>query len=194
MTETVLKTKRLILRKIEPADTGDIGRILQDENVMYAWEHPFTEEQVDNWIKENIVRYERDGYSYWAVVEKKTGSLVGVCGLIVEQAEGENYVGIGYIFSKEHWGRGYAAESAAGCMDYAFRVLQLDEVTAQIRPDNRSSRKVAEKLGMTVQKRFLRNYRGKDVPHLLYCRKKRTDFAPVKYREKEGLKDEYASP
>ena len=41
MTETVLKTKRLILRKIEPADTGDIGRILQDENVMYAWEHRF---------------------------------------------------------------------------------------------------------------------------------------------------------
>ena len=65
------------------------------------------------------------GYSYWAVVEKKTGSLVGVCGLIAEQAEGE-LCGYRLYLQQRALGRGYAAESAAGCMDYAFRVLQLE--------------------------------------------------------------------
>ena len=175
MTETVLKTKRLILRKIEPADTGDIGRILQDENVMYAWEHPFTEEQVDNWIKENIVRYERDGYSYWAVIEKNTGGLVGLCGLLSEKAGEENNIGVGYIFDKSFWHMGYAYESAFACVDYAFRVLGVDQVTAQIRPNNHSSIKVAEKLGMTVRSQFVKRYRGKDMVHLLYYIEKETE-------------------
>ena len=70
---------------------------------------------------------------------------------------------------------GYAYESASACVDYAFRVLGVDQVTAQIRPNNHSSIKVAEKLGMTVRSQFVKRYRGKDMVHLLYSIEKETE-------------------
>lgn len=166
----ILETPRLYLRKIQTDDYKYICAILQDIDVMYAWEHAFSHDEVIQWIDENIRRYERDGYSYWAVIEKASDTFIAVSGLISEQADDENYVGIGYIFNKTYWGKGYAFETASACINYAFNVLHLDEITAQIRPENVPSRKLAERLGMSVKKQFVRNYQNKDMPHLLYHR------------------------
>lgn len=168
----VLETDRLHLRKIQVDDYKAICEILQDIEVMYAWEHAFSDQEVSEWIDENIMRYNRDGYSYWAVIEKDTNQLIGVTGLISEQADNEKYVGVGYIYNKSYWNKGYALEGVLACVKYAFEALQLNEVTAQIRPENSSSRKVAEKLGMIVKKEFVRNYKGKEMIHLLYSRTK----------------------
>ncbi len=168
----VLETRRLILRKIRPDDYEPIAAILQNEKVMYAWEHAFTEQEVREWIEENIRRYTRDGYSYWAVVEKESGFFLGMAGILAEQVDGGKYIGLGYIFNESYWHQGYAIESASACMIYAFDVLQVDEVTAQIRPDNLNSLKVAQKLGLEVKKPFIRHYRGRDIPHLLLSRAK----------------------
>ncbi len=168
--DQVLETNRLLLRRIRPTDGSFLCTILQNREVMYAWDHAFSDQEVADWIQENLMRYDRDGYSYWTVVEKASNSPVGVCGLIAEQADQESYVGIGYIFQKRVWGQGYAFESATACVEYAAYVLHCKEVTAQIRPDNIPSRRVAEKLGMVVRKAFIRIDGGKAVPHLLYGR------------------------
>lgn len=164
----VIEAPRLILRKITIDDYLSISKILQDIEVMYAWEHAFSDEEVTDWINENIMRYDRDGYSYWAVIEKRIEKLVGVCGIIAESADNEDYIGIGYIFNKAFWHQGLAFESANACKNYAFDNLNISKLTAQIRPENFSSRDVAEKLGMSVIKQFNRLYRDKEVPHLLY--------------------------
>ena len=164
----ILETSRLYLRKIQKNDDILISEILQDIDVMYAWEHAFSNDEVADWINENRMRYERDGYGYWAVIHKMSERLIGVCGLLKEQADYENYVGLGYIFNKDYWGRGYALESASACVDYAFHTLKVKELTAQIRPNNLPSRKVAEKLGMEVNKEFIKRYRGKEMLHLIY--------------------------
>ena len=118
-----------------------------------------------------MMRYERDGFSYWAVIRKQCNSLIGVSGLLVEKTDDDNetHIGIGYIIHQDFWNKGYAAECASACARYAFEGLKMQEVTAQIRADNLPSRKVAEKIGMSVKKEFVRQYQGKDVPHLLYC-------------------------
>ncbi len=166
----ILETSRLYLREIQTDDYESIGTILQDADVMHAWEHAFSDEEVAQWIDENIMRYDRDGYGYWAVIDKTSDSLIGVTGLISEQADNENHVGIGYIYKKARWGHGYAFEAASACIDYAFSVLHLREITAQIRPENIASRKVAERLGMSMKKQFIRHYKNKDMLHLLYTR------------------------
>lgn len=170
LTDNLLETSRLYLRQLQTDDYLSLRLILQDTDVMYAWEHAFSDVEVTDWLNECIMRYSRDGYSHWAVIEKSSNILVGVCGIISEQADNENHVGIGYIFNKQYWGMGYAIESASACVDYAFHNLKLDEITAQIRPDNASSKRVAEKLGMRVKKQFVKKYRYKDIPHLLYYR------------------------
>ena len=135
---------------------------------MYAWEHGFSQEEVKEWIEANLARYERDGHSYLAAVEKASGDVAGVCGLIEETACGAQRLGVGYIFNKTYWGRGYATECARACVEHAFTALGAKEVTAQIRPENAPSRRVAERLGMTVEASFVKVYRGKEMPHLLY--------------------------
>ena len=74
-----------------------------------------------------------------------------------------------YIFAKAYWGNGYAAEAAAACVSYAFDSISADEVIAEIRPENKKSRHVAERLGMTVRGSFVKTYKGKAMPHLIYA-------------------------
>ena len=167
-TEFELQTDRLTLRAIEPRDSDAIAAIIGDPEVMYAWDHGFGAEEIRDWLERNRLRAEREGYGYRAVIETSSGNLIGVCGLLEEMADGERYLGVGYIFAKRYWGRGYATESARAIVDYAFKTLGAAAVTAQIRPENTPSRRVAEKLGMTVEKVFVKHYRGKEMPHLLY--------------------------
>lgn len=168
----IIETERLHLRKIQQTDFPAMCALLQNEAVMYAWEHTFTTDEVEAWIAECIMRYSRDGFSYWAVIEKTTDEFIGVAGIILEEVEGESHIGIGYIFHNDHWHKGYAYESASACVHYAFETLDIDTITAQIRPTNAGSIRVVEKLGMTVLRPFIRTYRGKDVPHLLYGRQR----------------------
>lgn len=166
---TILETQRLLLRELNSADIDDMRFLLQNPQIMYAWEHTFTDGEVWYWLLENIRRYADDGHSYWAAVEKDTGAFIGMIGLLNETADKAAMLGVGYLLNDGYWGRGFAAEGVRGCLDLAFRELNAPEVYAQIRPKNQASRKVAEGCGMRIQGRFIRHYRGKDIPHLLYC-------------------------
>lgn len=164
----VIETNRTFLKKINKNDFIEIKAILQDIDVMYAWEHAFSNDEVKWWIDENIRRYEEDGYSYFAVVLKSSKNIIGVCGLINEYADGEKNVGIGYIFNKNYWKMGYAFESASAIVDYGFEKLGLEQITAQIRPQNERSIKLANKLKMCEKKRFVKVYKEKEMIHILY--------------------------
>lgn len=166
--EIILETARLLLRKLTAEDLGSMSLILQDPAVMYAWEHAFTDSEVKDWLTENLRRYDADGYSYWAAMTKTDTKFVGMIGLLAETADAKEMLGVGYLLNKTYWGRGYATEGVTGCINYAFTMLNAPEVCAQIRPDNRASRKVAERCGMRVKGSFIRQYRGKAMPHLIY--------------------------
>ncbi len=166
-----LKTQRLIMRKIVSGDFEDICSVLMDPQVMYAWEHGFSEEEVREWIDNTLRRYERDGFGHLAVRKIETQEFVGLIGPLIEELEGTAYIGIGYILKKDCRHRGYAYEGAKAAMDYAFCDLRAEKVIADIRPNNISSRRVAEKLGMTVQGEIIKVYNGKQMPHLLYMKR-----------------------
>ena len=77
----ILETERLRLRELEEADLEAMGRFLKDPEVMYAYEHGFTDEEVRQWLDRNLQRYAEDGHGLWAVIEKETSDLIGLCGL-----------------------------------------------------------------------------------------------------------------
>lgn len=168
----VLGSERLWFRKITQNDYEPIAAILQNEEVMYAWEHAFVDDEVQEWIDKNLARYAEDGFSYFAVIEKDTNAFIGMMGPLVEKINEEKQIGLAYILDKKHWGRGYAVEGAKVCMAYAFDVLKADQVIAQIRPNNHPSRRVAEKLGMKIQGEYIKHYNGMEMPHLIYSRSK----------------------
>ncbi|WP_250676001.1 GNAT family N-acetyltransferase [Paraclostridium ghonii] len=172
MKNIVLETDRLVFRKISKDDYVVIANMLQDIEVMYAWEKSFSDKEVNLWIEENLKRYENEGYSYFLVVEKASKKTVGVMGPLIENINEEKFIGIGYILNKQFWGKGYATEGARACVEYAFNELNADTVIAQIRTNNTSSKNVAKRLNMKEVDKYIKIYDKKEMEHLIYSIKR----------------------
>lgn len=162
-----METERLILRPLRQDDFEELCTMLQDSEVMYAWEKTFTPSEVRQWIGRMQRYYEIYGYAYLLAMEKSSGKVVGQIGLLPELIAGREYVGIGYILKKEAWGNGYATEGAKACIRYAFD-RGVPEVIAEIRPENKNSLHVAERLGMKPAGKFVKNVDGKEMLHMVY--------------------------
>lgn len=168
----VLETERLYLRKMDQADFDAICRILQDDVVMYAYEHAFSDEEVREWIDRQVKRYTEFGFGLWAVILRANNELIGQCGLTMQQCGDREVLEIGYLFQKAYWHKGYATEAATACRKYAFEVLEAEEVFSIIRDNNIPSQSVAKRNGMTVVGRFTKHYYGMDMPHLVFSVKR----------------------
>ena len=169
----ILETERLYLRELESGDYASLCRMLKDPEVMYAYEHAFDDDEAHMWLEKQIRRYREDGFGLWAVILKRSGELIGQCGLTYQDCNGRRVVEVGYLFIKEFWHKGYATEAAAACKNYAFDVVGADEVCSIIRENNTPSRNVAERNGMLVTDTLTKYYYGTVMPHLVYSVKKR---------------------
>lgn len=165
----ILQTPRLVLRKMTKADWGDLCEILQDEQVMYAYEHAFCEQECTDWLNRQLERYAREGYGLFAVCLRDAGQMVGQCGLSLQPWQGREVLEVGYLFKKKAWKNGYAAEAARACRDYAFDTLGAEAVYSIIRENNLPSRRVALRNGMVATAHAIKQYYHMDMPHVLYC-------------------------
>ncbi len=166
--KAILETERLLLREMTGADSGALKAILQDEQTMVAYEGAFSDMETEEWLHRQLCRYQADGFGLWAVVLKESGQMIGQAGITWQTADGERVPEIGYLFNRAYWHHGYAAEAAAACRRYAFGVLGFAEIFSIIRDTNIPSMNVAIRNGMTVRKRFVKHYRGVDMPHFLF--------------------------
>ena len=168
----VLETKRLLLREMTQADLPFLCSMMQDADVMYAYEGPFTAEEVQGWLDRHLVRYRTVGFGLWAVVLKETGATIGQCGLTMQEYNGNQVMEVGYLFHKDYWHRGYAVEAAIACKEYAFDQLNAQEVYSIIRETNVPSQNVAKRNGMACVGAFIKHFRGIDMPHLAFSVKR----------------------
>lgn len=166
--DMILETERLSLRKLEQADFPALRAILQDREVMYAYEHPFSNREVQAWLNRQLSRYERDGFGLWAMVEKATGEVIGQCGLTMQEWLERTVPEIGYLLRRDRWHQGFATEAALACREYAFGPLGLTEVFSIIRDSNFASQRVALRCGMSVRGSFVKHYYGMDMLHLVF--------------------------
>ena len=165
----VIETQRLLLREMTPADRPALCRILQDSEVMYAYNGSFSDEEVDEWLERQLARYRQYGYGLWAVVLKATDEMIGQCGLTLQHWNGREMLEVGYLFQCSHWHQGYATEAARACMEYAFNILGASEVCSIIRDNNIPSQRVALRNGMRkAEGVMVKHYRGAEMPHWLY--------------------------
>ena len=164
----ILETERLLLREMTRDDFSLLSKHLQDTEVMYAYEHAYSDAEIWEGIETQFRRYENDGFGVMSVVLKESGELIGQCGLSMQPCEDEMLLEIGYIFQKNHWHNGYATEAAIACRDYAFNELGADEVFSLIRDTNIASQNVAKRSGMSIRRKYIKHYRGIDMPHYVF--------------------------
>lgn len=175
----ILETERLRLREMAEADLPALRVILQDPVAMAAYEGAFDEAMVRDWLDRQLERYRHDGFGLWAVELRAPGSsagsagggapVIGQCGITRQRIDGDEVLEVGYLFAREFWHCGYATEAASACRDHAFAELGAERVYAQVRDTNLASMNVAIRLGMTVRSRFVKHYRGVEMPHLAFA-------------------------
>lgn len=169
--KTVLTTKRLVLRELTKSDFDNLATILQDEKAMYAYEHAFSDAEVDEWLDRQLARYKEYGMGLWAVIDKESGEFIGQCGITKQDVNGETVFEIGYLIRRKFWHMGYAIESAEAVKEYAFE-NGIDKVYSIIRTNNVASQRVAIKNGMLPENIIVKHYYGMDMPHIVFSAKK----------------------
>jgi RimJ/RimL family protein N-acetyltransferase len=164
----IISTPRLDLREMTQEDYSALAAILQDEQTMYAYEGAFSDVETQEWLDKQLKRYKTDGFGLWAVILKSNGAMIGQAGLTWQDTDGKRMIEIGYLFNRTYWSKGYAIEAAAACKEYAFSQLGVPEVCSIVRDTNLKSMNVAIRNGMLVRSRFIKYYRGVDMPHLVF--------------------------
>lgn len=146
-----LVTDRLLLRSYAPDDLAVLHLMQVDPEV--ARYIPWTmtsREQSKAWLDERI-RHDRlagegDGIA-WAVVRRSDDTLLGGVSLgwrSVEHAHAE----VGFVFARQHHGRGYAREATAAVLTRSFEALDLHRISGRADARNEASCQLMGRLGM----------------------------------------------
>ena len=145
-----IETARLYLRQFTPNDLEELYRIYSDSEVMkYLNEGVRNREETAADLFQIIADWEKNAFGLWAVVNKENNQLIGDGGLRFLGKTPE--VEVGYVLAKAYWGKSLALEVAAASLKYGFEVLKLKKIVAVANTENRSSRRVMEKVGMRYQ-------------------------------------------
>lgn len=89
------------------------------------------------------------GFGNWALELKDTGTFVGYAGLWQPSGWPEPEIMWGLV--EAHEGKGLATEAATRAREHAFRVLGWPTAVSYINPQNEPSRRVAIRLGASLQ-------------------------------------------
>jgi ribosomal-protein-alanine N-acetyltransferase len=142
----IIETERLILRKHAINDAKDFFDLNNDvEVIKYTGDVAFKNIEEAELVIESILEHYRTyKYGRWAVVEKKSGSYFGLCGLKYHSSSG--ITELGFRFYRKNWGRGFATEAAKACIEFA-RNHKIAVLTGRAEKENSASIKVLEKCG-----------------------------------------------
>jgi RimJ/RimL family protein N-acetyltransferase len=142
-----IRTERLVIRPFVIEDVSAIHDALySDPTAMHFIGGPHTVERTRQGIAGYIEHQRAAGYSFWAVEEAASGTVIGEAGLYPMNGHGPD-IELGYALGRPWWGRGYATEAAGAILQAAFDHLGAQRVVAVAKRDNSASLHVLRKLG-----------------------------------------------
>lgn len=167
-----LETERLILRRFDEGDIGDMFEIYShpEVNRFLPWfPHKTPEDTRAFLLGELLPEYAKPAAYRYAVELKSESKVVGYLSLNPPANGGD----LGYGLNREYWGRGIIPE-AAGVVLERLRRNGLSHITATHDINNPASGRVMQKLGMTYSHSYDEQWQPKDfkVTFALY----RLDF------------------
>jgi len=166
----ILETKRLILRHQVIEDLDDLWALYCNPNITkYIPDAPRSRAEAQEeleWHMHGHPKHPKLGL--WAAIHKESGKFIGRCGLLPWEIDGVHEVEVGYTIAQEYWRQGLGSEAAEAILKYGFEKLNLSRLICMIEPENIGSQKVAEKIGMSLEKKVDLPLDGVDYPVLIY--------------------------
>ena len=150
------RTSRTILRELK----------MEDLEALYEFEDAVNEPVLQAFIKEDKKTseiylhayiqnmYPMYDYGIWAVEEKESGRLIGLCGLGQSEVKGEFCTDLGYYICPKWRNQGIAAECIEFVLDYVKNYLEFPYIYAIIKEENRISKGILRKFGFEFQEKY----------------------------------------
>ena len=146
----VLSSERIILRGWQDSDFHPYTTLVSDPVMMRfigggAMSYKEARKEVDDmreqWINRKI--------GIFVIADKTSDELLGFTGLfespLIDEPE------LSWSLSAKNHGKGYASEAAVLARNWAFREHNIGPLMSLVHPDNISSKRVAERLGASVE-------------------------------------------
>ena len=151
-----LETERLILRQRTADDVEDMFAYAGLPEVCYPAGFPPVDsleaerDYFENRYFENLKKKELP--SGYGITVKGDDRVIG--SVDFNHRHEDDVLEIGYTLHPDYWGRGYVPEAARALIDLAFEELGLHKIELSCFGYNVQSRRVAEKLGFTLEARI----------------------------------------
>jgi RimJ/RimL family protein N-acetyltransferase len=152
MSKPAITTSRLLLRRWRSDDVEPFAAMCSDPEVMryIGSGDTRTREQAAAAILAFESFWEEKGYGLFAVGLLGSNQLIGFTGP-AEPAflpEIMPAVEVGWRFTRESWGNGYATEAARAVLDFGLVELGISEIVSIHQVGNDASARIMQKLGM----------------------------------------------
>ena len=150
-----IETDRLILRPFKNADLDDLYEYAKVEGVgeLAGWTH-HKNKQESNKILKHFISEKKT----LAVVFKGNNKVVGSIGLedyntkVLPEYELLRGKELGYVLSKDYWGKGIMTEALDSLIDYCFSKGQMEFLAVEHYIGNNRSKRVIEKQNFKFKK------------------------------------------
>jgi [ribosomal protein S5]-alanine N-acetyltransferase len=154
-----LEGESIYFKALTINDAEEVHKYASDEDVsrFIGWRLMHTLNETREYIEEMLKRESAGTHIYASIVLKSTQAIIGTA-MIFNFDKEANHAEIGYVFHKDHWGKGYGTETVALMSDFAFKTLNLHKLHASVVAANIGSSRILEKNGFELEGRFKDHY------------------------------------
>ena len=147
---TKLRTQRLLLRPLDVCDLETTHAYAGDkESTKYMIALPNeTLEETEEFLTQASAEWRKNEPQFYEFAVDLDGLHIGGISITLGETlrEGE----LGWILHKNYWKKGYATEAARAVKDFAINDLHVSRLIAHCDSRNTASRRLMERLGMTL--------------------------------------------
>lgn len=150
---TVVESARLRLRRLTADDAGFMLGLLNEPSFLrFIGDRGVrTLEDAQAYVANGpMASYDRHGFGLYLVERRADDAAIGICGLLKRDMLDD--VDIGFAFTPDNWGQGYALEAARATLDYGSQVLGFTRIVAIVSPGNEASLRLLARLGFGFER------------------------------------------
>lgn len=131
------------------------SNMFHDPEFIHCYGIELTDERIKKILERVATHWDQFQFAPLVWLDKKTNDFVGEGGLNHTKVEGKEEIELTYSLSKAHWGKGFAVEIGQYAIDYAFKIVKLENIVCFTMPKNYQSLRVMEKLNFQYEKDFI---------------------------------------